>query len=263
MKNTAMEPRSWLSIIGIQLLRAMTPHDVKQLLQKENPLVLEIGANVGGDTAGFLQEFADIRIFCFEPDPRCIAAFKQQIHDSRCVLIEAAVSDRSGSAVLSMSSGAPPVVPQILRKFRVTKKIYSVLASYFHTSQGDWNASSSIVEARSHPKDVPWLIFNKQIEVPTISLDEWTQQQGIGEIDFVWADVQGAEKKVIEGAVDTLKRIRFFYTEYGATSSYPEALTRRETIDLITNHGFELVPEYSERRKIGNLLFRNLSLTKN
>jgi hypothetical protein len=75
-------------------------------------------------------------------------------------------------------------------------------------------------------------------------------------------DVQGAERQVIEGAVDTLKRTNFVFTEYGATSTYPEAMTREQTIEIMKEHGFELIPEHSPAITVkeGNLLFRNKAL---
>ena len=76
-------------------------------------------------------------------------------------------------------------------------------------------------------------------------------------IDFIWSDIQGAEKDMLEGATVVLKICKFFYTEYGETETYRGALTRNETIEFFINHGYELIPEYSSEGAIGNLLFKN------
>ena len=70
-------------------------------------------------------------------------------------------------------------------------------------------------------------------------------------------DVQGAERKVIEGAVNTLNFTRYLYLEYGETSTYPEAMTREQTIELLSKHNFELLKEYPDTDKTGNSLFVN------
>jgi len=38
---------------------------IKQILQKENPLVLEIGSLIGLDTLKFLDDFKDITLYFF------------------------------------------------------------------------------------------------------------------------------------------------------------------------------------------------------
>ena len=37
-------------------------------------------------------------------------------------------------------------------------------------------------------------------------------------IDFIWIDVQGAEKEVIEGAKNILPNVKYIQLEYGETS---------------------------------------------
>jgi FkbM family methyltransferase len=215
---------------------------IRKILQKENPIILEIGSHIGLDTLKFLNEFTDITIYCFEPDPRCILVFKQIINDQRCILIEAAVSNVDGKGYLHLSGGWP--------------HMYKDPTDWIYGS-GNWNASSTIKKPISHSSRYPWLIFDKKVEVTTIKLDTWIKYNNINSIDFVWADVQGAEKELIEGAIETLKIIKYLYTEYGEVSPYPEAMTREETIELLERYKFEIVPEYSDQGKIGNLLFKN------
>jgi FkbM family methyltransferase len=221
--------------------------EIKQILKKENPLVLEIGSHIGIDTLKFLSEFKDITIYCFEPDPRCAAVFREIVKDKRCALVEAAVSNVDGTTLLHLSGGWPPG--------------YRDQSDWVY-GRGDWNASSSIKNAVSHSSMYPWLSFDRTIEVRTLKLDTWIKENNIGMIDFVWADVQGAEKELIEGAANTLQAVYYFFTEYGEKSPYPNALTRTETIDLLNQFDFEIIPRYSDIGQIGNLLFRNRKLTR-
>ena len=227
---------------------------IKEILQKDDPLVLELGAHTGIDTRLFLDKFSNIRIYCFEPDPRCAKAFKKFINDKRCTLVEAAVSSKDDSAMLNMSSGWPPhMVP---RPFRILglSKLYVLM------TRKEWNFSSSIKSAISHSADHPWLIFSKRVKVKTMRLDSWISKIGISAIDFIWSDIQGAERDMLEGAAETLKICKYFYTEYGEVSSYPEALTREQTIGFFKRNDYALVTEYSSKEKVGNLLFKNMKL---
>jgi 2-O-methyltransferase len=230
---------------------------IKKILQKEDPVILELGAHTGEDTKIFLKEFKDVKIYCFEPDPRCIKQFKKFIKDDRCVLIEAAVSNESGTIVLNMSSGWPPnLVPWYFRLLGLSKV-------YMLFQKNEWDYSSSIKKSISNPESYPWLTFDKKVEVPTVKLDSWVKENSIKLIDFIWSDIQGAEKDMLEGAGDTLKISRYLFTEYGEVSAYVGALTREDTISLLQKNGFELMPEFSSLsdEKTGNLLFRNKDLS--
>jgi hypothetical protein len=70
-------------------------------------------------------------------------------------------------------------------------------------------------------------------------------------------DVQGAERDVVQGGKQTLRKTKYVSVEYGATTSYPEAMNREETIQLFEEHDFKLVPEHSDEKKCGDLLFIN------
>lgn len=223
---------------------------LKKLLQKEDPLVLEIGSHYGWATTEFLRVFRDISIYCFEPDPRNIAVFNARIRDDRCVLVEAAVSNEDGEAELHMSSGWPHV-PGWVKALRL-KKAYVVLT-------GSSTASSSIKESVSYSVPHPWLQFKGATRVKTLRLDSWRHEQGITHIDFALMDVQGAERDVIQGASETLKFTDYVQVEYGERATYPGAMDRVETISMMGQHAFELLPEYSSDAETtcGDLLFKN------
>ena len=78
----------------------------------------------------------------------------------------------------------------------------------------DWDASGSIRKPTGHLKKYDWVSFDNAITVPTRSLDSWAEERGIDRVDFIWADVQGAECDLIRGGTRTLAKTRYFYTEY-------------------------------------------------
>ncbi|MCS7226574.1 MAG: FkbM family methyltransferase [Gloeomargarita sp. SKYB31] len=113
------------------------------LLGKDNPVILEIGCNNGGHTAQFLELFPRASIYCFEPDPRACAAFRERLGaDPRVRLYEMAISNQDGEIDFFMSDTHPEAgLP------------YS------------WYDSGSIRPPKKHLEFFPWITFEKTIKV--------------------------------------------------------------------------------------------------
>jgi FkbM family methyltransferase len=166
--------------------------DVLELDLPPAPLILECGANDGSETLKFLRRWPDAKIFCFEPEPRAIEQWRSNVKDTRAELFEFALGKSDGSAEFYRSSGTCP----------------------FMGHEGDWNKSGSIREPLAHKEIWPWVKFDEQIEVSVRSLDSWAEEKQLGIVDFMWADVQGAEEDLIKGGMKTLSKTRYFYTEF-------------------------------------------------
>ena len=64
-------------------------------------------------------------------------------------------------------------------------------------------------------------------------LDSWISAQDFDQVDFIWADVQGAERDLIAGGSQTLAMSRFFYTEYSNEEWYEGQIDLRGLIDSL------------------------------
>ncbi len=157
---------------------------LQKFIAKDNPIILEIGAHKGEDSLKFLDTFENIRLICFEPDPENCGVHRREVKDSRCSLVEMAIAGHDGSVVFHRSSGLGR------------------------------RASGSINKPTGHLWVHPWCLFEEDIEVPCMTLDGWCQQNNIEHIDLIWADVNGAEAKMLTGAQKTLKHTRYLYTEF-------------------------------------------------
>lgn len=167
---------------------------LRKLLNKDNPLILEVGANVGSSTLEFLQVFPEARVYCFEPEPRAIALFKQYVQSNNVTLVETAIGQHNGNITFHQSDGVAELK--------------------------DWHMSGSIRAPKTVTDIWPSLRFEKQIEVPIMRLDDWAALSGVEAVDFIWADVQGAEGDLIAGATNVLGNTKYFYTEYGTSEWY-------------------------------------------
>jgi FkbM family methyltransferase len=162
-------------------------------------LFLELGAHDGSDTA-WMAALPDVVIHAFEPDPR-----NHPPPLANVVLTRAAVSDRDGR------------IPFILSD----------------TGWGQpWTYSSSIRQPKNHLRRYP-VTFGETIEVDSVSLDCYAGHHGLNIVDFIWADIQGAEGDMIEGARKLLSRTRYLYTEYSDEELYQGQATLKEICRML------------------------------
>jgi FkbM family methyltransferase len=108
-------------------------------------------------------------------------------------------------------------------------------APFILSAQGwgrDWTYSSSLREPKHHLQRFP-VSFGPTIEVRTLTLDRYCAQEGIDGVDFIWADIQGAEAQMIRGARATLSRTRYLYTEYSDDELYEGQASLDEMLGLL------------------------------
>jgi FkbM family methyltransferase len=162
---------------------------------RPNPIILDVGANDGEHTKMFMELFPQGQIYSFEPDPRAVERFCAQISGAR--LFVGAVGATTGLQPFYQSSGTP--APEARR---------------------DWDFSGSLRRPKHHLRRYPWCHFDTVIHVPVTTLDTWARAVGVDHIDFLWADVQGAERDLIAGAGEILQRTTYLYTEYSNEELY-------------------------------------------
>ena len=102
--------------------------------------------------------------------------------------------------------------------------------------------------------------MSEQYYVNTQRFDTWYSDNQIGEIDFVWIDVQGAERDVIYGMGACIKHISYIWMEYGETE-YIDAMTRNESINLLEEKNFKLLNDLSSSETKGDLVFQNNNIS--
>lgn len=189
----------------------MNKDDIKKLINCPAPIIFEIGCADGGDTEDFVRTFSDsnFRMYCFEPEPTNIEIFKSRNFNDNVKLFEGAVGDYSGYIEFNRSR-----------------------------LSGDYNAlrySGSINKPKEHLNEWPFIIFDEKTTVPITTLDSFCNSNNISHVDFIWADVQGAEDKLIKGGVEILKNTRYLYTEYSNKEYYTGQMGLTSLLDVISN----------------------------
>jgi len=184
-----------------------------------NPVILEIGVHVGQDTKKMLALFPDSVYYGFECDPRNIATIKSSGLDSKMHLVEMAISNFDGEGDFYQSNGTPKD----------------------HSRNN--TASSSLHEPTGHLQHWPWVHFEAPISVPVCTLDSFCKKYGVYEIDFIWADIQGAEHNMILGGQNAFKRVKYLYTEYSNKEMYAGQKGLKTLLDALPGN-WDIVKDF-------------------
>lgn len=199
---------------------------IRSLVGVQARTVLDIGAHHGWQTVELCRCFPQAVIHAFEPDPRAILKFREQVRDSRVVLHEMAIAAADGTALFHVSSGLPPGIPP--ERMRDYPK--------------GWDQSGSLLQPKNHLTRTPWCQFNDTVMVQTRSLDSWASEQKVETVDLIWADTQGAEGSMIQGGGKLLSRTRYLYTEYSNEELYEGEPDLAALLTMLP--GFSVVKRY-------------------
>ena len=161
---------------------------VQRILQETpNPVVFELGACDGRYTNDiFFSCFNGTpTLYSFEPDPRNIPLCLRRI--PRAVrFVPGAIGNVTGKVTFYLAS------PQINGEI----------------------GSSSISPFKDQSKAYTWCQMTGTVEVDCWRLDDFCAEHKHAYIDLIFADVQGAERLLIEGGREILKSTRYFWTEF-------------------------------------------------
>jgi FkbM family methyltransferase len=205
---------------------SITKQEIKNLINNSAPVILEIGCADGIDTLEFISTFNDLpfKLFCFEPDPRNIEEFKKRIDDSRVLLYEIAIGDKDGLTTFNQSS-----------------TIYS--------------SSLKNPNIENIQKTWPMINFENSFDVNVTTIDSFIKDNSIEIVDFIWADVQGAEDLMISGGKNSLiDKVRYMYTEYSNVEYYENEPGLNKIIELMGDN-WEVVQVFT-----ADVLLKNKNL---
>jgi FkbM family methyltransferase len=176
------------------------------LTYRSEPVVFDVGANVGKWSVRFCVVKPATRLFIFEPSPVCREqiANKPQLRDA--TIIPAAVGERAGRAILHFS--------------RPTDGSASL-----HRRE------DTFFEGRAYT----------QIEVDVVTIDDVMRAQQLKFIDFLKMDIEGHELFALQGAKAALseRRIGALLFEFGSGNINSQTFFR-QFWNLLTSAGFRI-----------------------
>lgn len=188
---------------------------VKMFLPK-NPIVLEAGAFDGKETIKMNEIWPECTIHTFEPVPTLYKDLVKNIASYKNIFsYPMALSDKNGKATFYLSE--------------------------FDTNPGVVSQSSSLLQPKEHLKCAPGVVFKNQIEVDTITLDDWAKLNNVNHIDFLWLDMQGYELNALKSAKDILKSVKVIVTEVEFVEAYAGQPLYSDVKKWLEEQGFKMV----------------------
>ena len=197
---------------------------IKNTLNSDS-VIFEIGCHMGLDTVNFIELTNSNNIHCFECDPRNIEILKKS--NLNVTLNDLAVCDVDGISEFYQSTGKP--------------------ANVFGNpllDGNDWTASSSIKKPKEHLQETPWCKFKEPIKVKTVRIETYCSEKDIKNIDFVWMDVQGAEREVLSGFGQIIEKTKYIFTEYSDKELYENGAMSKDSILELLGKDWKIVHDF-------------------
>lgn len=143
-----------------------------KLLDKDNPVIFDVGANVGNYTNLVLQHFPNAQIHAFEPQPDNYSHLCNRTKNGNVKFYNIALGNSEKSQIL----------------YDISDTAGSAKASHYEE-----------VITEIHKQNVV------KFEVQVKTLDKISDEEGIDYIDFLKIDTEGNDLSVLEGASNLLK----------------------------------------------------------
>ncbi len=172
---------------------------IQNYLPSEDVCIMYIGANTGQELKYFFSHFKSGVIYCFEPLERTISVLKETINKIRekdpnpnlnIEIINKAVCDIDGDITI------------------------------WHDPEQPTHQSATIMPL-PRPGDKSTHHIDKML-IRGIKLDTFVKERNINKIDLIYADVEGAQGRLLDGATDTLEFTEYLYLETDALWGGPE-----------------------------------------
>lgn len=205
----------------------MCDHIVKKLKEKENPVLMDVGANIGLVSTYLLNKIPSVHIYAFEPGPVQAELLQKTIDENllqkNIKLYQVALADTTGTQTF-----------------------------YTHVTRDQ--AKDGLFDTERGEK-------TKKIEVQTSTLDEWWRKAGRPRVDVVKIDTEGAELLVLRGASEFLKEVRpVIYLEIEPSNLKAYPYTHIDIIQYFTEAQYQIETLFGKSVTLENI---DLLLKKN
>ena len=206
---------------------ALKPSDVTRFISAlqakgvTRPIIFDVGSRHGLEAIEFTRAFPSSSIYCFEPNPEALADLKANVSDfSQISVVNAAVSGQDGPVEFHAIDAKRTVTPHV---------------------DGNLGASSLHEPNSKYPHEI---YATKKITVESVRFDTFCRTTGIGKIDAIWMDIQGAELEALQTLPDKLYAgLSVLQVEIDIKEMYIGSARAEETISFLRSKGMELVGE--------------------
>jgi FkbM family methyltransferase len=223
IKKTGYELVGKKPIVKHNNFNAIIKFLIKELYKIKNPIIFDVGANVGQSIERFSSVFKneEFKIYSFEPTPKLFQILKNKYDLKKNIkLFQLALDDKI-----------------IKSKFfsyeydRINSLIQTDENSKFHKSR----------QIASKNRD--FSNFETEIEVQTSTIDNIANEQNINKIDVLKIDTQGNEDRVLEGSKKLLNsnKINLIELELILGFGYQRQMSFLDIEKVLSPYGYRLI----------------------
>jgi FkbM family methyltransferase len=200
----------------------------------ENPVIIEAGACDAEDTLKFKDIWPESTIHCFEPNTmlfdiasKNIANPPPQFSNSRNTkginIYPLALSDTAGERTFFMS------------------KAMAAASSFFEDNSKNVDVPQTVLDSLKITRDeyIP-SYEDVEVKVKCVTIDGWRKENGIGDIDYIWLDTEGAELMILQGSDETLKNTKVVSIEFNFQEFRKNMAQFEDVYNFVASHGFDL-----------------------
>lgn len=201
----------------------------------DDAVIFDIGAHHCEDSLQFAELFPKAKIYAFEPDNRAFGAAAKALDRGlyNVELWQKAIGDNVAMVDFYPSTGCPDNWPDKV----------------------DWDYSGSVCNPTGHRELHKWCAFRNPIQVSMTTVEVFCLNHGIPLIDFIHADVQGAEALMIKGFGSMIGKIHYLYTEFSNVEMYEGQPDYKTIRDMLP--GWELTGIYDDNLLLHNPEFKH------
>ena len=183
-------------------------------IRGDNPLILDVGANLGSSVAFYRRLFPNARLIAFEPDPETFQRLRRRHgHAPNVTLLNCGVGAVPGRLTLQRNT---------------------------HSST---NSFLQVDEDSSWVRETPGFRKIDSTDVDVVTLDGIANNLSLDYIDFVKSDTQGFEPEVLAGARRLLaeKRIGLLRLEIMCGKFYRKSVSLFDVESILNPFGYRLI----------------------
>lgn len=179
--------------------------DYKHLYSFDVSGIIHVGAHFGQEWDGYNNEFGPIESHWFEPIPSIFNQLKINL------------KNKDNTYLYNVALGE------------------NISTEEIYIDSENEGQSSSILKPKEHLNQFPHITFENNITIKISKLDSYN----ISNCNMLVLDTQGYELKVLKGSINTLKNIKYLFTEFNTVEMY-DGCPSIEQLDLfLSEFGFK------------------------
>lgn len=197
---------------------------IKQTLGNQPELVIfDIGGCDFNDACHFKTHFPHAKVFSFEPDKTNLRTYRSRADQAGVLVVPVALTNTNDESNF---------YPSISYNGNTHKASGSTLKP---------NVKPGTSEGINHDG----LLYDMNgYKIQTVRIDTFCELNKIDHIDYIHIDVQGAEKRVIQGM--GTYRPSFIFAETCEFTTYDSGHTKEEFDQYMNEIGYEIVHEFRD-----------------